>query len=125
MMKLCILRHGIAAELGEDGSQVDSERKLTREGREKLKCVADALGEMEMAFDLILSSPYARARQTAEQVAARLKCEKRLKFSKQLEPGAAFESVTRPVRLLEESVIYMAADGPNVAANSGRRRPYS
>ncbi|OLB99515.1 MAG: hypothetical protein AUH30_04935 [Candidatus Rokubacteria bacterium 13_1_40CM_68_15] len=35
------------------------------------------------------------------------------------EPGAAFESVTRPVRLLEESVIYMASDGPNVAANSG------
>ena len=35
------------------------------------------------------------------------------------EPGTAFESVTRPVTLLEESVIYMASDGPNVAASVG------
>src|SRR5262249_18390264 len=35
------------------------------------------------------------------------------------EPGAAFDSVTRPVRLLEESVIYMASDGPNVTACAG------
>jgi glucosamine-6-phosphate deaminase len=35
------------------------------------------------------------------------------------EPGTAFESVTRRVRLLEESVVYMASDGPNVAASAG------
>jgi glucosamine-6-phosphate deaminase len=35
------------------------------------------------------------------------------------EPGTAFESVTRRVRLLEESVVYMASDGPNVAAGAG------
>jgi len=35
------------------------------------------------------------------------------------EPGTAFDSVTRPVRLLEESVNYMASDGPNVTACAG------
>ncbi len=35
------------------------------------------------------------------------------------EPGAAFESVTRPVQLLEESVSYMASDGANVVASPG------
>src|SRR5438046_3049450 len=87
-MKLCILRHGIAAELGDDGSRTDRERKLTQEGREKLKRVANTLCEMGIQFDLILSSPFARARQTAEIIAASLECEKRLKFSEQLEPGA-------------------------------------
>lgn len=35
------------------------------------------------------------------------------------EPGAEFGSLTRRVRLLEESVRYMASDGPNVAASPG------
>ena len=35
------------------------------------------------------------------------------------EPGAAFDSITRPVRLLAESVTYMASDGANVAASPG------
>jgi len=39
------------------------------------------------------------------------------------EPGTAFESVTRPVKLLEESVTYMASDGPNVAATAGPLAP--
>jgi len=101
-MKLSVLRHGIAAELGDDGSQVDSERKLTREGREKLKCVAAALCEMGISFDLILSSPYARARQTAELIAASLKCEKRLKLSNLLEPGSTFEALIREINRLSK-----------------------
>ncbi len=35
------------------------------------------------------------------------------------EPGSAFDSITRPVRLLEESVAYMASDETNVAASLG------
>ncbi|PYO02423.1 MAG: hypothetical protein DMD91_03825 [Candidatus Rokuibacteriota bacterium] len=35
------------------------------------------------------------------------------------EPGSAFDSITRPVRLLEESVAYMASDEANVAASLG------
>src|SRR5262249_54574315 len=35
------------------------------------------------------------------------------------EPGTAFDSVTRPVRLLAESVIYMTSDGPNWTACAG------
>jgi phosphohistidine phosphatase len=39
---------------------------------------------MKLSFDLILSSPYVRARQTAEIVAQVLKAGRRLKFSEHL-----------------------------------------
>src|SRR5471032_190347 len=44
----------------------------------------DRLG---LSFDLILSSPYVRARQTAEIVAKSLKRQKKLKLSDELTPG--------------------------------------
>ena len=48
--------------------------------------IADALDSLELAFDLILSSPYVRARQTAEIVAETLKSNKRLSLSDELTP---------------------------------------
>jgi phosphohistidine phosphatase len=99
-MKLCILRHGIAAELGEDGSKVDRDRKLTRESREKLERVSRVLCEMEIRFDLILSSPFARTRQTAEIVAANLNCKKRLKFLRHLEPDATIGPLIEEINRL-------------------------
>jgi phosphohistidine phosphatase len=41
---------------------------------------------MKLTFDLILSSPLTRARETAEIVAAELKCQRRLCFSDNLRP---------------------------------------
>ena len=101
-MKLSILRHGIAAELGDDGSQVDSERKLTREGREKLKRVASYFCEIKISFDLILSSPFARARQTAELFSQALNCEECLRFSRHLEPGSAFKNLISEINRLSK-----------------------
>ena len=42
---------------------------------------------MKIAFDVILSSPYVRAKQTAEIVAKTLKRREQLKFSDELTPG--------------------------------------
>ena len=71
-MNLYILRHGIAAERGTPGYANDADRPLTPEGERKLQLVAAAIKALELGFDLILSSPYLRARQTAEVVAARI-----------------------------------------------------
>ena len=62
--KLYLIRHGIAADRL-DG-QKDEERGLTEEGAGKTKQVAKKLRELEIGFDLILTSPLLRARQTAE-----------------------------------------------------------
>src|SRR5215475_7857649 len=71
-MEIYILRHGIAVDRGTPGYKKDSDRPLTEEGDEKMRQIAKAILAMDLRFDLILSSPYLRARQTAEIVGAEL-----------------------------------------------------
>jgi phosphohistidine phosphatase len=92
-MNIFILRHGIAVERGTKGFEKDSERPLTGKGKRQLRKSATAMKRMKLRFDLILSSPYQRARQTAEIVAEELKLEKRLKLSDTLKAENSPESV--------------------------------
>ena len=86
-MELYLLRHGLAVERGTTGFENDSARPLTPKGRRQLRKISAALRQMDLNFDLILSSPFRRAKQTAEIAAAELKLKKRLKFSRALAPG--------------------------------------
>lgn len=86
-MELYLLRHGLAVERGTRGFEDDAARPLTPKGRRQMRKIAAAMEKIECNFDLILSSPLLRAKQTAEIVAAGLKLKKRLKFSNALAPG--------------------------------------
>jgi len=68
-MNLYLLRHGIAVEPGTTGFEKDSERPLTPKGQHQLRQIAAAMKKMDLRFDLILSSPFLRAKQTAEIIA--------------------------------------------------------
>ena len=68
-MKLYLIRHTDAVQVGEGGVS-DSERYLTSEGRAEARRVAGKLSKKGAKFDGILTSPYVRAVQTAEIVAA-------------------------------------------------------
>jgi phosphohistidine phosphatase len=80
-MNIYLLRHGIAVERGTTGFDKDSDRLLTPKGKRQLRTSAAAMRKMKLRFDLILSSPYERAKRTAEIVAEELKLKKHLKFS--------------------------------------------
>ncbi len=67
-MKLYILRHAIA----EDRAEADSQRALTDEGRRKLAKVLAQAAKTGMAPEMILTSPYVRALQTARMAAEAL-----------------------------------------------------
>ncbi len=56
-MKLYLLRHGIAADLGVGGLVRDEDRPLTDEGRAKMKQEAQGMRKLELSFDLILTGP--------------------------------------------------------------------
>jgi len=88
-MELFLLRHGPAVERGTRGFADDAARPLTPKGRRQLRKTVAAMKQLERNFDLILSSPFLRAKQTAEIVAAALKLKKRLKISNALAPGGA------------------------------------
>lgn len=64
-MELYVLRHAIALTAAEAGVNHDAERPLSKEGREKMKRIAEAMKAFGVEVDLILSSPYLRARDTA------------------------------------------------------------
>src|SRR5262249_3417512 len=88
-MNLYLLRHGLAAELSTAGLSKDSERPLTPKGSRKLKKIAAGMKALELKFDLILSSPYVRARQTAELIAESLHAGKKIEFTATLTPGGS------------------------------------
>lgn len=65
MSELYLVRHGIAAERGKEWPD-DSKRPLTHKGIARMREVAAGLKDLEVSFDLILTSPLVRARQTAD-----------------------------------------------------------
>lgn len=63
-LELYLIRHGIAAERGTYAD--DDARPLILKGERKTQQVAQRLKELGITFDLILTSPLIRARQTAD-----------------------------------------------------------
>jgi phosphohistidine phosphatase len=66
-MKLYILRHGEAEDASAEGG--DDARRLTASGRERMREIAAGMRSVGLRFDAILTSPLARASETAEMVA--------------------------------------------------------
>lgn len=86
-MQLYIVRHGPAAERAEwTGSDFD--RPLTPAGKQVVLRVAERLADLGIGVDAIVSSPYIRARETAEIVARTLGRTDRLELDARL--GAGF-----------------------------------
>jgi phosphohistidine phosphatase len=97
-MHIYLLRHGIAVDPGTGGCKRDAERALTPEGRQKLLHAAAALKALEISPDLILSSPYVRAHQTAKLIARQLGLgRKQLQLTEHLQPGGSFNSLIREI----------------------------
>ena len=65
MQEIFILRHAHAEDLSETQSKVDFDRKLTPEGIEKAKKLSEFFNTLEVKLDIVLSSPYLRAKETA------------------------------------------------------------
>ena len=66
-MEIYLMQHGEAY-----AKDKDPERSLTLKGEEQIHLSAQALKKMDVKFNLIISSPKKRARQTAEIVAAEM-----------------------------------------------------
>jgi len=67
-MNLFFLRHAKACPSGPK-CRPDSKRPLTREGEKTVRELAAGIEKLDLSFDLILTSPYARALRTAEILA--------------------------------------------------------
>lgn len=110
-MELYLLRHGIAADAKH--GQSDYNRELTREGIEKLTRVLESARDAGAAPTLILSSPYIRARQTADLAQQILNVPQPIQFSEAFTPDAGPEKAWDEIRLYDhEPSILIASHNP-------------
>jgi phosphohistidine phosphatase len=88
-MQLYIVRHGIAIDREDPECPPEAERYLTAEGIARTKQVAKAIAAMGIHVDLMISSPYVRATQTAAIFAKALDYpEQKIRHAESLLPGA-------------------------------------
>jgi phosphohistidine phosphatase len=92
MIELYLIRHGLAEERGEAWPD-DTKRPLTEEGMTKLRKSARALERLGISFDVIITSPLVRTRQTAELIAAGFEPKPHIVAAESLAPGGSSAAV--------------------------------
>jgi len=92
-MNLYIVRHAIAVQRATPGYEDDSQRPLTDAGRKKMKKIVKGIHQLNIELDVILSSPYVRARDTAKILAGEFEMKNKIAFSDNLIPPGNFENL--------------------------------
>jgi phosphohistidine phosphatase len=90
--ELYLIRHGVAEERGEAWPD-DTKRPLTEDGMSRLRKATRGLARLEISFDVVLTSPLVRTRQTAEIVAAGLAPKPSLVVVESLAPEGTFAAL--------------------------------
>src|SRR5258706_5549461 len=68
-MDIYLIRHGDTVDLATWHDQDDAQRPLTTDGIARLKRQAETLAKWKLPIDTLVSSPFVRARQTADIMA--------------------------------------------------------
>ncbi len=112
-MKLVLLRHGDAV----NSAPSDFERTLTDKGVQQAETVGDFYNSIGIRFTHIYSSPYLRAKETAEIVASSLEQAPEVILERDLGCGMDYPDAFAILRLLpEESVVLFVGHQPDFGA---------
>ena len=119
-LELYLVRHGIAATRGEEYPD-DSKRPLTSRGIARLKKEAGALNDLGIVFELIITSPLVRARQTADVLAESLKTKPPVAMSDSLAPAGTPAGVMQEIaRHARKGKIALVGHEPNMGELAAR-----
>jgi phosphohistidine phosphatase len=91
-LELYLIRHGVAEERG-SAYRDDTKRPLSEAGTDALRKAACGLARFGVSFDLVLTSPLVRARQTADVLAAALRPRPSIIEIAALAPGGTFQAL--------------------------------
>ena len=116
-MELYLLRHGIAVDRTARRFPDDSHRPLTAEGIARTRKVAKALAALKLAFDLVLTSPYVRAKQTADLVTEELELSDKLRLCLPLAPGGKPRELIAEIKRLcqPEAKVLLVGHEPDLS----------
>ena len=119
-LELYLIRHGIAAERGEEYPD-DSKRPLTSGGISRLRKEARALEDLKVGFDHIITSPLVRTRQTADVFAETLKSKPSISTSDALAPAGAPTAVIQELaKHMRKGRIAIVGHEPNLGELAAR-----
>jgi phosphohistidine phosphatase len=90
--EIYLIRHGLAENRNEAWPD-DTKRPLTERGMSRLRKSARGLAKVGVSFDVILTSPLVRAKQTAEIVAAEFDPRPHIVSTESLSPGATYQAL--------------------------------
>jgi len=90
--EIYLIRHGLAEERGEAWPD-DSKRPLTDEGMSRMRKSMRGLSRLGVSFDVVLTSPLVRAKQTAEIAAAGVTPRPSIITVDSLSPDGSFPAV--------------------------------
>jgi phosphohistidine phosphatase len=97
--QLFLVRHAIAAERGDKWPD-DAKRPLTHQGAARMRTAAEGLSAIGVRPDVVVTSPLARAEQTADILVKGLGGEARLVTAPALAPGGSPAAVADAVSTL-------------------------
>ena len=117
-MEIWLLRHAVAEEHADSGR--DSDRTLTEDGHKRARDVARGLAELEPGIELVLTSPYARARQTAEPAARALRLAGKLRETQALEPSSDPQEILDELLAEKAGSVLLVGHEPHLGALLGR-----
>lgn len=112
-MELYIIRHAIAVDRFDADVQSDAERWLTGEGIEKMKIAAQGLARIIEGFDCIYTSPYRRAKETAEIVADALPAP--IEELGELQPGVVFNDIAKALKPQSDACVALVGHEPDLS----------
>ena len=119
-LELYLIRHGVAAERGEDFPD-DSKRPLTNAGISRLRKEAKALDGLGVAFDHIITSPLVRTKQTADIFAEALKSKPSVSQSDALAPAGTSTAVVQELaKHMRKGRIALVGHEPNIGELAAR-----
>jgi phosphohistidine phosphatase len=115
MLRLYIVRHGLAGEHGDPNYSDDRLRPLTDEGRRRFTAVAKHLADTGMAPQIVATSPLVRCRQTAEILAERAGRKAKLVELSALEPGSNLDALIQWSNEQQKEELAWVGHAPDVS----------
>jgi phosphohistidine phosphatase len=114
-MILYLVRHGLAVDRTDPKSPAEAERPLTAKGVQKTRAAALGLAELDVNPDVLISSPYVRAAQTAEIFAETLGYSvQKIKVSEALKPAANPSEIVKEITRLRAKEVMVFGHAPHL-----------
>ena len=120
MVQLYLVRHAIAEERGPKWPD-DTKRPLSKDGARRMRTVARGLNRLDIKFDIVLTSPLVRARQTADILASAFDVKPPVVIAASLAPGARYADLLADVkRQPRRECIALVGHEPDLGATAAR-----